>query len=158
MEFKVVVVDIKPTCRQKRLGAFALATAIALAASMALAAPKTFAPGETLSAADLNDSLGGLNQRLAALENQVEEAPGLLRFGSTQISYGVATPGATGYTQITFAQPFLDNQYTITATAGDAGTAGGFAQVAPIDAATATLQYNNQADRPVHWVAVGRWE
>jgi hypothetical protein len=73
MQFKVVVVDLEIPPRAKRLLLrVALPVAILLGGGALAYAnvPKTWAPGETLTAADLNGNFSALDARVTALESK----------------------------------------------------------------------------------------
>lgn len=152
-----IVIEVEASPRVKRaLRGLLVATAIA-ASGVAVATPQTFIKNEPLSAAKMNDNFQDLDGRLVALEEQSE--PGVLRLGEQQIVYGVATSGGSGYFTVLFPKPFLTDDYTIVATAGEAGVAGGSAQISPIDKTKAIVQFNGQgAGHPIHWMAIGRWK
>lgn len=153
-----IVIEVEATPRVKRALRALLFVGALTASGVAFAAPpKEFVKGEPLTAQKMNDNFAGLDDRLAALEDQSET--GVLRVGNQQIVYGVATSGGSGYVTVTFPHPFLsDSGYTIVASAGEAGTAGGSSQVSPVDKTKAVVQFNGQgAGHPIHWMAIGRW-
>jgi hypothetical protein len=66
MEFRIAVIDIKLSQRERRLGGAILGMALALVASVAFADVPPFTAGETLTAAKLNTNFADLEQRLVA--------------------------------------------------------------------------------------------
>lgn len=82
-----------------------------------------------------------------------------MRIGDIQVAWGTAVTGATGYVPVDIPA-FLDSSYAVTATAGDAGSFGGHAEVQIVTNSSINLQFSsggNLNGRTIHWTAMGRW-
>lgn len=145
-----LTIDTQLATRTKRILASAALLSVAVVVTAAYAdVPNTFAPGEVLTAADLNANFGKLVQDVTALQQQdaaleTEDAMrlqagtvgniesganhtlvgGAVNPTTTQMSWQTASSvqntDANGLTTITFTTPFPNGVVNVVATHGDA--------------------------------------